>query len=63
MNPLEPVEITCPNCWETYEILLDTTAGGQTLTQDCEVCCNPMEIDYAIEGGNLSLTDVRDIGQ
>ena len=30
-------------------MVLDTSAGSQTYVEDCEVCCKPIEIRYAVE--------------
>ena len=44
---------TCPHCWQTISIILDLSAGQQTYVEDCEVCCNPIQIDYATEDFEL----------
>ena len=38
------VEVQCPYCFETIEILLAPEDRGE-LVQDCEVCCNPLRIN------------------
>ena len=43
----------CPYCWEEISMVLDTSVTAQTYVEDCEVCCNPMEIRYAIEDDAL----------
>lgn len=40
---------TCPYCWEEISMVLDTSVKTQTYVEDCEVCCNPIEVRYAIE--------------
>ncbi|GGK11031.1 hypothetical protein GCM10007962_01450 [Yeosuana aromativorans] len=35
---------TCPYCWETISMLLDNTLPSQKYIEDCEVCCNPIEL-------------------
>jgi hypothetical protein len=40
---------TCPYCWEEISMVLDTSVKSQTYVEDCEVCCNPIEVRYAIE--------------
>ena len=35
---------TCPYCWETISMLLDNTLPNQKYIEDCEVCCNPIEL-------------------
>jgi hypothetical protein len=34
-------------------MVLDTSVRRQTYVEDCEVCCNPIEVRYAVddEGG------------
>ena len=41
---IEQAEVTCPACWETIELTLDLSAGSQTYTEDCSVCCRPMTV-------------------
>jgi hypothetical protein len=44
---------TCPYCWEEISMVLDTSVRRQTYVEDCEVCCNPIEVRYVVddEGG------------
>ena len=42
----------CPYCWETISMLLDPSVS-QTYVEDCEVCCNPIEISVQFEGQQL----------
>ena len=32
-------------------MLLDLSAGSQRYVEDCEVCCNPIEVSYLAEDG------------
>ena len=34
-------------------MLLDLSIAQQTYTEDCEVCCQPIEIGYRSENGRL----------
>lgn len=34
----------CPYCWETISMLLDSSVRQQTYVEDCEVCCNPIQL-------------------
>jgi Cysteine-rich CPXCG len=43
----------CPYCWEEISMVLDTSVTSQTYVEDCEVCCNPIEIRYAAEVGTI----------
>jgi hypothetical protein len=41
---------TCPYCWDEISMVLDPSVRGQQVyVEDCEVCCNPIELRYAIE--------------
>jgi len=48
--PLTVVEeaINCPFCGEGISVLLDLSAGSQSYIEDCQVCCRPMQISFAI---------------
>jgi transcription elongation factor Elf1 len=38
----------CPYCGENISVVLDPSEGSQGYIEDCEVCCNPIEINYEI---------------
>jgi len=40
---------SCRYCWEEISMILDTSVNTQTYVEDCEVCCNPIQIRYSIE--------------
>ena len=35
-------------------MLLDTSVRRQTYVEDCEVCCNPIEVTYKVENDALA---------
>ena len=45
---------TCPYCGETISMVLDLSVNGQTYTEDCEVCCRPIEIGYRVQQGEIT---------
>lgn len=45
---LEEAEVTCPYCWETIVLELDLSAGSQTYTEDCSVCCRPIVVHLRV---------------
>nr|WP_221898713.1 CPXCG motif-containing cysteine-rich protein [Robiginitalea sp. SC105] len=53
----------CPYCWETISVLVDTSVSSQTYVEDCEVCCNPIEITTRSDGGGISSFEARVLGQ
>ncbi len=44
----------CPYCGEQISMVLDLSARRQTYVEDCEVCCNPIEISYTSEDDELA---------
>lgn len=51
-GPTEFVVVECPYCWESFETRVDLTAGSTGYVEDCQVCCQPIElsIDVADDG-------------
>ena len=35
-------------------MVLDLTVSRHTYIEDCEVCCNPIEISYTVEDNTLT---------
>ncbi|MAZ27037.1 MAG: CPXCG motif-containing cysteine-rich protein [Cytophagaceae bacterium] len=52
----------CPYCWEDISMLLDPSIST-TYIEDCEVCCNPIEIAVSFEDGELTEFQVSNIEQ
>jgi hypothetical protein len=48
---LESMEhfFVCPYCGERISMVLDTSVKGQTYVEDCEVCCQPIEVRYTVK--------------
>nr|WP_299170295.1 CPXCG motif-containing cysteine-rich protein [uncultured Allomuricauda sp.] len=53
----------CPYCWEEISFLLDSSVNTQTYVEDCEVCCNPIEVTPSFENNELLNFEVRELGQ
>ena len=52
---VETVVIHCPYCGEGFETVVDLSAGSQSYTEDCAVCCRPIEIAVSVDAeGNLA---------
>jgi hypothetical protein len=46
---LEPfADIPCPYCGEVMTTRLDLSAGSQTYVEDCQVCCQPMQMSVSV---------------
>lgn len=53
----------CPYCWAEISMLLDTSVSHQVYIEDCEVCCNPIEISSSFENNELVSFAVTSIEQ
>jgi len=51
----------CPYCGEEISMVLDMSVHRQTYIEDCEVCCRPIEIRYAVEDEFLAQFEARKI--
>ena len=43
----------CPYCWQDISMLLDTSIQNQTYIEDCEVCCNPIQVSVKFSNSKL----------
>ncbi|OBX20146.1 MULTISPECIES: CPXCG motif-containing cysteine-rich protein [Bizionia] len=50
---MEEHEFQCPYCWESISMLLDSSQPEQQYIEDCEVCCNPIQISVQFEEQTL----------
>jgi hypothetical protein len=53
----------CPYCWEEISMLLDPSVAKQTYVEDCEVCCNPIEVSPEFEDNELLGFEARAMDQ
>ena len=44
-------------------MILDPIDGRQVYVEDCEVCCNSVEVDYRFESTEIVDFEAREIGQ
>lgn len=48
------VDVGCPYCAEQIPVLLDLSAGDQVYVEDCQVCCQPIQIGVTLsDNGSL----------
>ena len=47
INQIVETRVQCPYCWEAFTLLVDGSVEWQEYTEDCEVCCRP--IDFSVE--------------
>ncbi|MBF8148366.1 CPXCG motif-containing cysteine-rich protein [Winogradskyella sp. F6397] len=53
----------CPYCWEQISMLVDVSLRHQKYIEDCEICCNPIQISITVESQEIVSFQVDDIGQ
>ena len=53
----------CPYCWEEISMLLDTSIPRQTYVEDCEICCNPIEVTAGFRDNELLLFEAKNLEQ
>ena len=53
----------CPYCWEQISMLVDTSVQQQTYVEDCEVCCNPIEIEIITQSSEVISINANPLGQ
>jgi len=45
----EFVRVACPYCGEEFETSVDTSAGLCTYVEDCQVCCQPIDMELRVD--------------
>jgi hypothetical protein len=43
-EPTQLVSVQCPYCGESIDTLVDLSAGAFRYIEDCQVCCQPIEL-------------------
>ena len=54
---------SCPYCSAPISMLFDPSVPQQRYVEDCEVCCNPIEVAYTVEGDEVVAFEARSIEQ
>lgn len=60
---MEEYFFECPYCWEQISMLMDTSISQQEYIEDCEVCCNPIQIRVGIDEGEINQFEAISIEQ
>lgn len=51
------VVVQCPYCGEAIELMIDDSVEQrQQYIEDCPVCCRPIDVQVAIEDGELQVS-------
>ena len=45
----EFVDVDCPYCGERFSTAIDLSAGGFAYVEDCQVCCQPIELTSELD--------------
>ena len=53
----------CPYCWQEISMLIDSSIGKQTYIEDCEVCCNPIQLEVTFQNNDLVYFEAMSIEQ
>ncbi|MUU78015.1 CPXCG motif-containing cysteine-rich protein [Winogradskyella endarachnes] len=53
----------CPYCWEQISMLIDVSQKQQNYIEDCEICCNPIEVSVEIEAREIISFQAENIQQ
>ncbi|MGC3980591.1 MAG: CPXCG motif-containing cysteine-rich protein [Steroidobacteraceae bacterium] len=63
INSTEPIQfltINCPYCGEPLVTSIDLSAGACSYVEDCQVCCQPMELSIELDdAGEFQALQVR----
>ncbi len=52
------LEVSCPYCSEDILVRLDLSAGSQSYVEDCQVCCQPIQLSmHVTPDGSLASLD------
>lgn len=60
---MEEYFFTCPYCLQEISMLIDVSQPEQEYIEDCEVCCNPIEVKVSTENREITNIQVFSIEQ
>lgn len=55
LMPEEFVSVQCPYCGERFETRIDLTTNDPGYVEDCQICCQPLEIGIERDDGGALL--------
>ena len=59
-EPVASVTIDCPYCGESFATVVDLSAGSSRYIEDCQVCCQPIDVQVSVdEDGGLRELEAR----
>ena len=60
---MEEYFFDCPYCWGKISMLLDVSVRDQSYIEDCENCCNPIQIDYTTLEAEVAYFEANSLEQ
>lgn len=59
-EPTQFVTVSCPYCGESYVTSIDLANGSCTYVEDCQICCQAMELTIELnDAGELQSFQAR----
>lgn len=55
----ELMSVGCPYCGEDIEVHVTSEQDGQTMYEDCSVCCRPVQLHVHVEDDELQVEAQR----
>jgi hypothetical protein len=49
----EFVTVQCPYCGEQFGTAVDLSAGSFTYVEDCQICCQPIDLAAEVDEGGV----------
>lgn len=50
--------VQCPYCGESFDTVIDLSAGSTSYIEDCQVCCQPIEFRLQVADGTTARLQV-----
>ncbi|WP_111681988.1 CPXCG motif-containing cysteine-rich protein [Winogradskyella tangerina] len=60
---MEEYFFQCPYCWEEISMLVDTSQYHQNYVEDCEICCNPIQVSVWSENQEITQFQAENLEQ
>ena len=48
--------VSCPYCGENFEVHIEAAEDGQTMYEDCHVCCKPISLHVEVDEEEVHVT-------
>jgi len=42
------MQVQCPYCWESFEVMIDHCGENQQYIEDCQICCQPINFNILV---------------